>query len=128
MELAGRVNSAVAALRRCGACSPSARRGKGRGVSGEQRGAWWECLRRIYANSEATHGLPETISADYTLRPSELTEILAVPVQAHQPCMVWGGPGCGKSQGLEPGRQPLGLPLPGRPRPLLNPVDLRGIL
>ena len=29
--------------------------------------------------------------------------------------------------GLEPDRRPLGLPLPRRPRPLLDPVDLRDI-
>ena len=37
--------------------------------------------------------LPETISADYTLRPSELTEVLATLIQARQPTMVCNGDG-----------------------------------
>ena len=41
--------------------------------------------------------LPETISADYTLRPSELAEVLALLVEARQPTMVWGPPGSAKS-------------------------------
>ena len=41
--------------------------------------------------------LPETISADYTLRPSELAEVLALLVEARQPTMVWGPPGAAKS-------------------------------
>ena len=36
---------------------------------------------------------PDTISADYTLRPSEL----ALVVKARQPCIVWGPPGAAKS-------------------------------
>ena len=41
---------------------------------------------------------PATISADYTLRPSELAEVLALLVEARQPCIVWGPPGAAKSQ------------------------------
>ena len=41
--------------------------------------------------------LPQTISADYTLRPSELAEVLALLVEARQPTMVWGPPGAAKS-------------------------------
>ncbi len=37
--------------------------------------------------------LPDNISADYTLRPSELAEVLAVLVEARQPCMVCNGDG-----------------------------------
>ena len=33
---------------------------------------------------------PDTISADYTLRPSELAATLALLVEARQPVMVWG--------------------------------------
>ena len=40
----------------------------------------------------------QTISADYTLRPSELAETLALLVEARQPCIVWGPPGSAKSQ------------------------------
>ena len=34
-----------------------------------------------------------TISADYTLRPSELAATLALLVEARQPTIVWGPPG-----------------------------------
>ena len=34
--------------------------------------------------------VPDTISADYTLRPSELASTLALLVEARQPCM-WSG-------------------------------------
>ena len=33
---------------------------------------------------------PATISADYTLRPSELAVTLALLIEARQPAMVWG--------------------------------------
>ena len=36
---------------------------------------------------------PATISADYTLRPSELASVLALVVEARQPTIVWGPPG-----------------------------------
>ena len=35
--------------------------------------------------------LPETVSADYTLRPSELAEVLATLVKARQPTLVCNG-------------------------------------
>ena len=41
---------------------------------------------------------PDTISADYTLRPSELADTLALLVEARQTTMVWGPPGSAKSQ------------------------------
>ena len=37
--------------------------------------------------------VPENISADYTLRPSELAAVLALLVEARQPCILWGPPG-----------------------------------
>ena len=40
---------------------------------------------------------PATISADYTLRPSELAAVLALLVQARQPCIISGPPGAAKS-------------------------------
>ena len=40
---------------------------------------------------------PDTISADYTLRPSELADTLALLVEARQPAVVWGPPGSAKS-------------------------------
>ena len=70
---------------------------------------------------------PQTISADYTLRPSELAETLAVLVQSRQPCMVWGGPGCGKSQVANQTANRLGYEYLDVRGPLLDPVDLRGI-
>ena len=39
---------------------------------------------------------PATISADYTLRPSEVAATLALLVEALQPAMLWGGPGAFK--------------------------------
>ncbi len=36
---------------------------------------------------------PVTISADYTLRPSELVATLALLVEARQPVLVTGAPG-----------------------------------
>ena len=35
---------------------------------------------------------PDTTSADYTLRPSELASTLALLVEARHPCVVWGPP------------------------------------
>ena len=40
---------------------------------------------------------PDTISADYTLRPSDLAATLALLVEARQPVIVWGPPGAAKS-------------------------------
>ena len=39
----------------------------------------------------------DTVSADYTLRPSELAATLALLVEARQPTILWGAPGCAKS-------------------------------
>ena len=71
--------------------------------------------------------LPATISADYTLRPSELAEVLATLVQARQPTMLWGGPGCGKSQVSNQTADRLAFTYLDIRGPLLDPVDLRGI-
>ena len=70
---------------------------------------------------------PDAISADYTLKPSELAETLKVLVDAKQPAMVWGPPGCAKSEiaqqiAAEGGRQYCDVRAL-----LLDPVDLRGI-
>ena len=61
--------------------------------------------------------LPEKISADYTLRPSELAAVLALLVEARQPCIVWGPPGAAKSQiaqQVPPRRLQVGLGLPAK--------------
>ena len=71
--------------------------------------------------------LPETISADYTLRPSELVEVLVTLVKARQPTMVWGGPGSGKSQLSNQTADCLAYHYQDVRGPLLDPVDLRGI-
>ena len=70
---------------------------------------------------------PDTVSADYTLRPSELAETLALLVEARQPTILWGAPGCAKSAlaqqaANEASRQYLDVRAL-----LLDPVDLRGI-
>ena len=71
--------------------------------------------------------LPETISADYTLRPSELADVLATLVEARQPTMLWGGPGTGKSQVSNQTANRLAYTYLDIRGPLLDPVDLRGI-
>ena len=70
---------------------------------------------------------PGTISADYTLRPSELAATLALLVEARQPCIVWGPPGAAKSAiarqvAAEAERDYVDIRAL-----LLDPVDLRGI-
>ncbi|MDE0105421.1 MAG: hypothetical protein OXN89_23845, partial [Bryobacterales bacterium] len=51
-----------------------------------------------FCHLEVTMTLPENISADYTLRPSELASVLTVLVEARQPTIVTGPPGSAKSQ------------------------------
>ena len=68
-----------------------------------------------------------TISADYTLRPRELVATLALLVEARQPVLVTGPPGCAKSAlaqqvAAEAVRQYLDVRAL-----LLDPVDLHGI-
>ncbi len=70
---------------------------------------------------------PQTISADYTLRPSELAEVLALLVQARQPCIVWGPPGAAKSQISNQVATALNRIYVDIRAMLLDPVDLRGI-
>ncbi|MDE0408263.1 MAG: hypothetical protein OXN81_10420, partial [Alphaproteobacteria bacterium] len=41
---------------------------------------------------------PDTISADYTIRPAQLAEALSLLARSRQPVIVWSPPGCGKSQ------------------------------
>ena len=71
---------------------------------------------------------PDTISADYTLRPSELAATLALLVEARQPTLVWGPPGAAKSAMIaqqvaaDAGRRYVDVRAL-----LLDPVDLRGI-
>ena len=71
--------------------------------------------------------LPETISADYTLRPSELAEVLALLVEARQPTMVWGPPGAAKSMIARQVAAAANRQYVDVRALLLDPVDLRGI-
>ncbi|MDE0435551.1 MAG: hypothetical protein OXH92_16210 [Bryobacterales bacterium] len=71
--------------------------------------------------------LPETISADYTLRPAELAATLRVLVEARQPVMVWGPPGCAKSEIAQQVAAEGGRTYCDVRALLLDPVDLRGI-
>ncbi len=71
--------------------------------------------------------LPETISADYTLRPSELAEVLALLVEARQPTMVWGPPGAAKSMIARQVAAAVNRQYVDVRALLLDPVDLRGI-
>ena len=70
---------------------------------------------------------PDTISADYTLRPSELAATLKILVEARQPVMVWGAPGCGKSEVAQQVAAEGGRTYYDVRALLLDPVDLRGI-
>ncbi len=71
--------------------------------------------------------LPETISADYTLRPSELAEVLALLVEARQPTMVWGPPGAAKSMIARQVAAAANRNYVDVRALLLDPVGLRGI-
>ena len=71
--------------------------------------------------------LPETISADYTLRPAELAATLKVLVEARQPVMLWGPPGCAKSEIAQQVAAEGGRTYCDVRALLLDPVDLRGI-
>ena len=70
---------------------------------------------------------PTPITADYTLRPSALADALAGLVEARQPVIVQGPPGCAKSQiARQVAAASHRTCLDVRAR-LLDPVDLRGI-
>ncbi len=71
--------------------------------------------------------VPEKISADYTLRPSELSQVLALLVEARQPVVVWGPPGAAKSQVAQQVAAATNRQYVDVRALLLDPVDLRGI-
>ena len=71
--------------------------------------------------------VPEKISADYTLRPSELSQVLALLVEARQPVVVWGPPGAAKSQIARQVAAATNRQYVDVRALLLDPVDLRGI-
>ncbi len=71
--------------------------------------------------------LPEKISAEYTLRPSELAEVLALLVEARQPAIVFGPPGAAKSQIAQQVAAATNRQYVDVRALLLDPVDLRGI-
>ena len=70
---------------------------------------------------------PDTISADYTLRPSELAATLALLVEARQPTLVWGPPGTAKSMIAQQVAADAGRQYVDVRALLLDPVDLRGM-
>ena len=69
--------------------------------------------------------LPDNISADYTLRPSELAEVLATLVKTRQPTLVWGPPGAAKSMIARLVASDHGYNYVDIRALLLDPVDLR---
>ena len=71
--------------------------------------------------------LPEKISADYTLRPSELAKVLALLVEVRQPAIVFGPPGAAKSQIAQQVAAATKRQYVDVRALLLDPVDLRGI-
>ena len=70
---------------------------------------------------------PNTISADYTLRPRELAATLSLLVEARQPYMGWGPPGSAKSMIAQQVAADAGREYVDVRALLLDPVDLRGI-
>ena len=68
-----------------------------------------------------------TITADYSLRPSALADALARLVEARQPVIVWGPPGCAKSQIAQQVAAASHRTYLDVRALLLDPVDLRGI-
>ena len=70
---------------------------------------------------------PDTISADYTLRPSELAATLALLVEARQPVILWGAPGSAKSAVAQQVAADAARQYVDVRALLLDPVDLRGI-
>ena len=70
---------------------------------------------------------PATISADYTLRPSELAPVLALLVEARQPSILWGPPGSAKSMIAQQVAAAASRRYVDVRALLLDPVDLRGI-
>ena len=70
---------------------------------------------------------PATISADYTLRPSDVAATLALLVEARQPAMLWGGPGTAKSMIAQQVAAAGNRQYVDVRALLLDPVDLRGI-
>ena len=71
---------------------------------------------------------PVTISADYTLRPSELVATLALLVEARQPVLVTGAPGCAKSALVRQVAADAVRHYLDVRALLLDPVDLHGTL
>ena len=71
--------------------------------------------------------LPEKISADYTLSPNDLTEVLALLVEDRQPAMVWGPAGAAKSQIAQQVAAATNRHYVDIRALLHEPVDLRGI-
>ena len=69
--------------------------------------------------------VPDTNSADYTLRPGELASVLALLVEARQPCIVWGPPGAAKSQIAQQVAAYASREYVDVRALLLDPVDLR---
>ena len=70
---------------------------------------------------------PDTISADYALRPSALAETLALLVEARQPTHLWGPPGSAKSDIARQVAAAAGRRYVDVRALLLDLVDLRGI-
>ena len=71
--------------------------------------------------------MTDTISADYALRPSELAPTLALLVEARQPAILWGAPGCAKSALAQQVAADASRAYVDVRALLLDPVDLRGI-
>ena len=67
------------------------------------------------------HAMTDTISADYSLRPSELASTLALLVEARQPVVVWGGPRVRQESDRPAGRGASRPRVCRCPRPAVGP-------
>ena len=69
----------------------------------------------------------DTITADYSLTPNGLADVLETMINVQQPAMVWGPPGIGKSQVAHQVSDKMEARFIDVRALLLDPVDLRGI-
>ena len=106
------------------ASGPAAAGAKARARAGRRSGTG-ECAAPFPRIPEHAMTDPDSISADYTLRPTELAETLALLVEARQPCVVWGPAGSAKSQIAQQVAAAANRQYVDVRALLLDPVDLR---
>ena len=75
----------------------------------------------------ATNVATTGITADYSLKPSELIRLLVSMISIRQPVMVWGSPGIAKSASAQQACETIDYRHVDVRGVQLDPVDLRGI-